>query len=74
MLKVTRIELTRGHQHDWVPRVSFTADLGVDQTPMVLTLAPVGEGHPARNEVDKLFEYCVQELRQVIDNAIQVIE
>jgi hypothetical protein len=74
MIRVTKIELTRGHQRDWIPTVSFTADLGANQTAMVLTLAPIGEENPVRSEIDTLFEHCVGELREVIANATQVIE
>jgi hypothetical protein len=74
MIKVTKIELTRGHQRDWIPTVSFTADLGANQTAMVLTLAPIGENNPVRPEIDRLFDQCVGELREVIANATQVIE
>jgi hypothetical protein len=74
MIKVTKIELTRGHQRDWIPTVSFTADLGANQTAMDVTLAPLGEDNPVRPDVDRLFDHCVNELKEVLANATQVIE
>ena len=66
MIKITKIELTRGHQRDWIPTVSFTADLGANQTAMDVTLAPLGKDNPARPDVDRLFDHCVNELKEVL--------
>jgi hypothetical protein len=74
MMKITKIELTRGYQHNWVPTVFFTADLGATTTQMVLTLAPIEETHPLRPDVERILKHCVDEVREVITNATQVIE